>query len=135
MMHSRPTAVLFAALSLAGAGIAADDTLVVPEQRLQKMVEVRDIRAEPDQVSGVLVNLSSKPVRSVQIRIDRSWLWKNEQHPGESKDNPGRSVSYTVSGEIPPDGRLPFTYRSDTPLPQRSDGWFETSVAVISLEQ
>ncbi len=135
MMHSRLTVVLCAAIGLTGVAIATEDTMVVPEQTLQKIVEVRDVRAQPDQVSGVLVNLSSKPVRNVQIQIGRSWLWKNERHPGEDKDNPGRSVSYTVSGEIPPDGRLPFTYRSDTPLPQRSDGWFETSVSVINLEQ
>jgi hypothetical protein len=80
-------------------------------------VEVRDVHAEPDQVTGVLVNLSSKPVRSIQVRIDRSWLWTNERHPGE--DNPGRSVVYTVPDEIAPGGRLPFTYRPDAPLPER----------------
>jgi hypothetical protein len=104
-------------------------------EKLQKIVEVRDVRVQPDEVSGVLVNLSSNPVRNVRIQIDRSWRWKNERHPGADKDNPGRSVVYAVPGEIPPGGRLPFTYRPDSALPQRSDGSFETSVSVVSLEQ
>jgi len=135
MMYSRLAVVLFAALGLAGITIAAEDTTVVPEQRLQKIVDVRDVRAQRDEVSGVLENLSTKLVRNVQVRIDRSWLWNNERHPGEDQDNPGRSVVYTVPGEIPPGGRLLFTYRPDTPLPHRSDGRFETSVSVVSLEQ
>ena len=134
MMDSRLALVLFAALGLAAITIAAEDT-VVPHEQLQKTVDVRDVHANPDQVSGVLVNLSSKSVRSIRVRIDQAWLWKNERHPGEDKDNPGRSDVYTVPGEIPPGGRLPFTYRPDTPLPQRSDGRFESSVSVVSLEQ
>jgi hypothetical protein len=132
LMRSRRTVALFAALGLSGIAMAAETTMVLPEQ-LQKIVEVRDVHAEPDQVTGVLVNLSSKPVRSIQVRIDRSWLWTNERHPGE--DNPGRSVVYTVPDEIAPGGRLPFTYRPDAPLPERRDGRFETSVSVVSLEQ
>ena len=134
MMHSRLAVVSFAALALAGIAIAAETTIVTPE-KLQKIVEVRDVRAQPDEVSGVLVNLSSNPVRNVQVRIDRSWLWKNERHPGADKDNPGRSVVYAVPGELPPGGSLPFTYRPDSTLPQRSDGSFETSVSVVGLEQ
>jgi hypothetical protein len=134
MMHSRLAAVSFAALALAGIAIAAETTIVAPE-KLQKIVEVRDVRAQPDEVSGVLVNLSSNRVRDVRVQINRSWLWKDEYHPGADKDNPGRSVVYAVPGEIPPGGRLPFTYRPDSALPERSDGSFETSVSVVSLEQ
>jgi hypothetical protein len=134
MMHSRLAVVSFAALALAGIAIAAETTIVTPE-RLRKIVEVRDVRVQPDEVSGVLVNLSSLPVRNVQVRIDRSWLWKNERYPGPDEDNPGRSVVHAVAGEIPPGGRLPFTYRSASALPQRSDGSFYTSVSVVGLEQ
>ena len=134
MMHSRLAVVSFAALALAGIAIATETTIVSPE-KLQKIVEVHGVRAQPDEVSGVLVNLSSNPVRKVQLRIDRSWLWKNERHPGAVEDNPGRSVVYAVPGEIPPGGRLSFTYRPESALPERSDGSFETSVSVVSLEQ
>jgi hypothetical protein len=123
---------VFAALGLYGIAIAAESTMVLSE-RLHKIVEVRDVRAQPDQVTGVLVSLSSKPVRSIQVRIDRSWLWTNERHPGAN--NPGSSVVYTVPGEIVPGGRLPFTYRPDALLPERQNGRFETSVSVVSLDQ
>jgi len=122
--------VLFAALGFVGVTRAAEETT-----QLQKIVEVRDVRAQPDQVSGVLVNLSSKPVRNVRVRIDRTWLWADERRAGGTEESPGRSAVYAVPGEIPPGGRLPFTYRPETPLPQRSDGRFETSVSVVGLEQ
>jgi hypothetical protein len=134
MMHSRLAVVSFGALALAGIAIAAETTILSPAN-LQKIVEVRDVRVQPDEISGVLVNLSSKPVSNVQVQIERSWLWKNERHPGADKDNPGRSVVYAVPGEIPPGGRLPFSYRADTALPERSDGSFDTSVSVLSFEQ
>ena len=134
MMHARLAFVSFAALALAGLAIAAETTLVAPE-KLQKIVEVHDVRGQLDEVSGVLVNVSSNPVRNVQVQIDRSWLWKNERHPGANENNPGRSVVYAVPGEIPPGGRLSFTYRPDSALPQRNDGSFGTSVSVVSLEQ
>lgn len=133
-MHARLTIALFAAVGLASQALAAETTLV-PAGQLQKVVEVRDVGAAPDQVTGVLVNLSSKRVRSIQVRIDRSWLWADERHPGAETDNPGRSAVYAVPGEIGPGGRLPFTYRPDAPLPERRDGRFETSVSVVSLEQ
>ena len=133
-MHSRLAAFSFAALALAGIAIAAETTMVAPD-KLQKIVDVRDVRVQPDGVSGVLVNLSSNVVRNIQVQIDRSWLWKDERHPGADEDNPGRSVVYAVPGEIAPNGRLPFTYRLDATPPQRSDGSFETSVSVVSFEQ
>ena len=134
MMHTRLATALCAALAFSGFAIAAGTTLVSPDQ-LQKIVDVREVHAQPDQVTGVLVNLSSKTVRSIELRIDRSWLWTNERHPGEETDNPGHSVVYAVPGEIAPGGSLPFTYRPDSPLPERRDGRFETSVSVVGLEQ
>jgi hypothetical protein len=127
--------VLLAALGVTTITAAAEDTTVVPGQHLQQIVEVRDVHVAPDQVSGVLVNLSSKLVRNVRVLIDRSWLWADERHAGGTEESPGRAAFYMVPGEIPPGGRLPFTYRSDMPLPQRNDGRFETSVSVIGLEQ
>jgi hypothetical protein len=114
---------------------AAENAPVAADQHFRQVVEVRDVRADADRVSGVLVNLSSKPVRSVRVRIDRSWLWADERHAGGAEESPGRTAVYTVPGEIPPGGQVTFTYRSDTPLPQRSDGRFETSVTVVGLEQ
>jgi hypothetical protein len=130
------TVVLFAGLGSGFTTItaAAEDTIVVPEQHLQ-IIKVRDVRAQPDQVSGVLVNLSSKLVRNVRVLIDRSWPWADERRAGGTEESPGRAAFYMVPGEIPPGGRLPFIYRSDLPLPQRNDGRFEASVWVVDLEQ
>jgi hypothetical protein len=127
--------VLFAAIGFTSFTAAGEDTTGSDRKDLQRVVEVRDVRAESDQVSGVLVNLSSKPVRGVRLRIDRSWLWADEKHAGGAEESPGRTAVYTVPGEIPPGGQSPFTYRSDTPLPQRTDGRFDTSVSVVGLEQ
>jgi len=115
--------------------VAAEDTRTLSEHALEAVVEIQDVRVQPDHVTGMLVNLSGKIVRDVQVRIDRTWLWTNERHPGDSNDDPGRSVVYAVPGKMQPGGRLAFTYRFDTPAPQRTDGRFETSVSVVSLEQ
>jgi hypothetical protein len=117
-------------------GIAgADDAAGVAPSSLQQIIDVRDVRVEPDQVSGVLVNLSSKAGHDVRVRIDRAWLWADEHKAGGAAESPARTAAYTVPGEIPPGDRLPFTYRSATPLPECSDGCFETSVTVIGLDQ
>ena len=127
--------VSFAALGFPGLTAAAEETTDVIRPHLEQIVAVRDVRADSDQVSGVLVNLSSKRVHHVRILVTRSWLWADERHPGAAEDNPGRATVYTVPGEIPAGGQLPFTYRGTTPLPQRSDGRFETSVSVVGLDQ
>lgn len=126
--------VLAAAFGVTRLTDAAEGTIEPNRQHLDQIVDVRDVRADLDQVSGVLLNLSSQLVHDVRLGIDRSWLWADERHPGEAENDPGRSTVYLVPGEIPPGGRLPFTYRSDTPLPRRSDGRFETSVTVVGLE-
>jgi hypothetical protein len=135
LRHAALIVVSVATLALPGPTAAAQDTTDVVRSHLEQVVAVRDVQAEPDQVSGVLLNLSSKVVHDVRVLIDRSWLWADERHPGPAEDNPGRAAVYAVPGEIPPGGHLPFTYRSDTPLPQRSDGRFRTSVSVVGLDQ
>jgi len=130
--HGRLGTALLPALVLAGAAMATEDTIVVPDVR--QIVEVRDVRVQADQVSGVLVNLSSKAVSHVQLEVTQSWLWTNERHPGENENNPERAVVHLVPSEISPGGHLPFTFQTEAP-PQRTDGRFETSVTVLSLEQ
>jgi hypothetical protein len=127
--------VVLAAIGFTGRIAGAEDSAGGAPQHLQQIIDVRDVRTEPDQVSGVLVNLSTKVVHDVRVRVDRAWLWADEHAAGGAAESPARTAVYTVPGEIVPGGRLPFTYRSATPLPQRSDGRFETSVSVIGLEQ
>lgn len=106
---------------------------LVASGRLAEEVAVREVRSEDDVVSGVLVNLSPYPVEDVRIMVRDAWLWNDEFHPGD--DDPGRTAFHVVPGEIPPGGQARFSYRRDSPLPQRPDGRFETVVEVVGLVQ
>jgi len=106
---------------------------LVSSGNLGDMIAVEDVSVSDGVVSGVLVNKSQLLLRDVRLLIRHSWLWRNERAPGHN--NPGRTESYTVPGEIPAGGRLPFSYTVEPPLPNRDDGTFETSVEVISLTQ
>jgi hypothetical protein len=64
---------------------------------------------ENGEVSGEVVNNSSDTLRDVVLEIRYSWLWTDEYHPG--KDDPGRTVYYTASKEIPPGGSARFEYK------------------------
>ena len=107
---------------------------IVDAGRLSDIVAVRDVRTKDSgEVSGELVNRSSGRLRNVRLMITDAWLWANEMHPGS--EGPGRTVYITVPDEIPPGGRVAFTYRPDEPLARRSDGHFETTVEVVGLEK
>jgi len=126
--------VLFVALAFTSL-TAAEERSGAVRPHLPQIVDVRDVRPVLDQVSGVLVNLSTKPVRSVRVRIDRSWVCAGEGHAGGAERIPAGAAVFAVPGEIAPGERWPFTHRSDAPLPERNDGHFETSVSIVGLEQ
>jgi hypothetical protein len=109
---------------------AASQTIVSGD-RASRVVGLTDVKVNGGAVSGVLVNKSPHAIREVELLIDHAWLWSDERHPGEN--NPGRSEYYTVHGEVPPRGNLPFTYHPSPPLPHRADGHFETSVQIVGL--
>ena len=107
------------------------DVHVVPEDQLARTVDVQDVTAHDGTVSGTIVNRTGNPLRDVRLVVRHLWLWNNETRPGS--DDPSRADYYTVPGEIPPGGRLPFTYRPSTPLPEARGGRFETDVRVASV--
>ncbi len=111
---------------------AAAPPEIVSAQEASHVVTVRDVQARGGMVSGVVINNSPDAVRDVQLLIQQPWFWKNEFHPGS--DNPGRARFHTVAAEIPPGGRVPFTYQAG-PLPQRADGHFETFVKVSGFTE
>jgi hypothetical protein len=111
--------------------LAPDNTRVVPQGRLAADVAVQDVRIAGDTVSGVVVNRSSHPVRDVRLVVSHNWLWDNEMRPGE--DQYSRADHYTVPGEIPPGGQVPFTARPSAPLAEGSGGHFMTQVQVTSV--
>ena len=80
------------------------DEQIVPESRLARDVVVRDVSVDDDgTVAGTVVNNSGKLLRDVRLMIRRSWLWKDEFHPG--KDDPSRTEYFTLQQDIPPGGQ------------------------------
>jgi hypothetical protein len=129
---------LVIAVTLAGwlghAGTAAAQSdAIVSDRQANLQVLVRDVVVRDGIVSGLIMNRSSKPLRDVRLLIRYQWVWNDERNPGS--DNPGRVAYHTVHDEIPSDVSVSFTYRPSPPLPQRSDGHFETMVEVVGFTE
>ena len=105
---------------------------IVSAQQAAQVVEVTNVRTRGGTVSGLLVNESPLVARDIDLVIRQSWIWDNERHPGAV--SPGRAEFYTVHTEIPPNGTAAFTYDTG-PLPQRTDGHFETYVQVVGFTE
>jgi hypothetical protein len=118
------------ALLLATAALGSDDAL---DAKAVSKVTAQHVTLQGDAVSGVVANTSTHTVRDVKLQITYGWLWKNERHPGT--DNPGRTDWYTLAGEIPAGGSMPFTYRPTSPLPKRRDGTFNASATVVGFTE
>jgi hypothetical protein len=91
-------------------------------------VQVRD-----NVMAGEIVNHSPHRVRDVELLIRHTWHWNNEFRPGANA--PGAADYYTVRAEIPSGATERFTYRVPSPLPARSDGYFETVVTVAGFTE
>lgn len=98
-----------------------------------RIIAVENVKVQNGSVSGVAHNNSANTLRNVQLFIRYTWLWDNEFHPG-SKD-PGTSSLYTLPKEIPPGGRLPFTFSPSPALPKVAGGHFVTSVSVAGFTE
>ncbi len=96
-------------------------------------VIVRNVSMKEGVVTGEVMNSSPRLVRDVRLLIRHTWFWNDERHPGT--DSPGRAGYYTVSKDIPTEGRGMFTYRPEPPLPERTDGHFETSAEVVGFTE
>jgi hypothetical protein len=134
MRQGHTSLVLAAAVivsSLLG-GSAWAETIVSRHQAAQDVL-VSDVRAEDGAVSGVVVNNTGHEIQNVKLLVRYDWLWANEFSPGQ--DSPGRAIVHTLEEDIPPGGQVPFTYHPESPLPQRSDGHFQTSVVVLGYTQ
>ncbi|HWP24654.1 MAG TPA: hypothetical protein VNM15_10815 [Candidatus Binatia bacterium] len=100
---------------------------------LSRVLTVEKLSVVDGAVSGEIYNRSPHAVRDVQLLIRHTWLWDNEARPG--KNDPGTSVYQTLSGEIPPGGRLPFKYQPSPPLPKMAGGQFETTVGIAGYAE
>jgi hypothetical protein len=95
-------------------------------------ITIRNVSVKDGEVSGEVVNSSSRPIRDVQLLIRYTWLWKNEMKPGE--DTRSDAVFQTVEGEIPPGGSKPFTYRSSSAT-AGGDGRYDATVKIAGYTE
>jgi hypothetical protein len=103
-------------------------------EEIAQILPIENLTVSPDDAaSGEVVNRSRSIMRDVQILIRHEWLWANEFKPG--KDDPSRATYVTLPQEIPPGGRLPFSYKPSPPLPKAAGGRFITSVAIAGLTE
>jgi len=119
--------------SCATVGWAVEQPAVTTVGVLGDAVAITQLAVTDGVVTGTLVNRTGRTLREVKLLVRYAWLWKDERTP--RRDNPGRSAYYVVPGEIPPHGSLPFVYRPEPPLPQRTDGRFEPSVEVVGVTE
>ncbi len=103
------------------------------KEEISRIVTPENITVRGDTVSGEVHNNSANTLRDVQLFIRYTWLWDNEFHPGS--DDPGASHTYTLPKEIPPGGRVSFTFSPSPPLAKASGGHFATSVSVAGFTE
>jgi len=101
-------------------------------REVARIVEVEGLTVKGPAVSGILRNKAPHRIRDVELLIRHVWIPKNEFEP--SQQDPGKSTYYTVRGDIEPGGSIPFTYDA-SPLPDRTDGQFQTKVAVAGFAE
>jgi hypothetical protein len=100
---------------------------------IARTLSIERVNIADGAVSGEVFNRSSNTVRDVQLFIRYTWLWDNETKPG--KPDPGTSTDYTLPGEIPAGGRVPFSFKPSAPLTKAPGGHFETSVGVAGFAE
>jgi hypothetical protein len=103
------------------------------KEEISRTLALEKVNVVDGTVSGEVYNRSANTVRDVQLFIRYTWLWDNETKPG--KNDPGTSTYYTLPNEIPPGGRLPFTFKPSSPLPKMPGGRFETTASIASFTE
>ena len=98
-----------------------------PEE-VSQFVVIQHVTVKDHVVSGEIVNISSNPIRNVEILIQYHWSWHDEKNPGA--DAPGRAVHYRLKSEVEPSTSVPFVYVPESPLPMRKDGQFSYEVSL-----
>ena len=100
---------------------------------IASILAIEKLTVEEGVVAGEIFNSSAHTLRDVQLFIRYTWLWDEEFKPG--KNDAGTSTYYMVPKEIPPGGRVPFTYAPSPALPKVSGGRFETTVAIAGYAE
>jgi hypothetical protein len=110
----------------------ADMISVLSPSEARHAPAVRNVMMRDNVITGEIVNQLPDRVRDVELLIRQIWHWDNELRPGANP--PGEAVYHVVAAEIPSGAIERFTYEL-SPLPYRSDGYFETVVTVASFNE
>lgn len=129
---------MFAAVAAIGIASSAREgqsaaAMLGTAEKAAQVVTIRNLAVKDGQVSGELVNNSSRTLRDVQVLIRYSWHWTNEFRP--PRDDMGEAVYHTVAGEIAPRGSKAFSYQPSPPLPSSKDGRYETTVSIAGYTE
>ena len=115
-------------------GETAGREKIISGQVAASELELRDLEVGSDgSVTGTIVNGSGVVIKDVEVLVSHTWSWSDERNPGE--DNPGRAGYVRVTGEIPAKSSMAFSYTPNPPLPERTDGRFQTTAAVQSFTE
>jgi len=126
-------ALMWSALFAAMLAHSAGSQTVRERAEIAPVLAIEKLSVQDRVVAGEILNRSPHIIREVQLFIRYTWLWDEEFKPG--KDDPGTSIYYTLPKEIPPGGRLQFTYSPSPPFPKASGGRFETTVAIAGYAE
>ena len=129
-------AALFAAASLLSfAALPTVARSATPEvaESADNVVSLRNVTTGLNGVSGEVVNNSRTGVRDINLEILYSWRWNNERHPGSNP--PGNAFYKMLEPEIAPGQSAHFDFQPPTPMPTRSDGFYDVSVRVVGYSQ
>ena len=126
-------AVFFAGLIMLATAQVAGAQAIKSKEKSQRVAVIEKLMVKEGVVSGELLNKSANLLRDVQLFIRYTWLWDDEMKPG--KTDPGTSVFYTLPKEIPPRGRLSFTFKPEPTLPRIAGGHFETTATVAAFSE
>jgi hypothetical protein len=105
---------------------------IVPASEAAQTIVINDLRVQEGSVSGTIVNKSPATVHGVELLLRQTWLWTNERHPGT--DSPGRTLPFTLGGDVAPNASAPFTFQVP-PLAQRSEGRFVRTMEVTGFSE
>jgi len=87
------------------------------------------VSSSGDAVTYRLTNRGAHPIREVEVLVSHAFRWDREFSPGA--ESPSRAATQTVPVSLAPGESTEVKHPLRPPLPERSDGHFETAVEVL----
>lgn len=120
-----------AVCGLTGAFVQADDQHLVSPADMRETVTVENVRVDGTQVTGTIVNNTSRHLANPQFVVRHNWIWANEYRPGP--DSPGWADFATVPQTLEPHQRADFSVQASRAAPERDDGHIVTWANVLEV--